>query len=117
MRVSRQFEIIVVPTRGIGQRPGGVVDPAAAPRLDATPELAAAWKELQLYWLRTVPGLRDELRQRVSERARAIEERSRRFDFAYGVEVDQPQHDLSREWQRRVQRGLRELTTDSHAIT
>lgn len=48
-----------------------------------TPELAAAWHSLQLHWLATTPGYREEVRRRVSEAARRAEARSRKFDRQY----------------------------------
>ncbi len=37
------------------------------PDFDGHAELASAWRSLQLEWLRTLPGYREQLRQRVSE--------------------------------------------------
>lgn len=39
--------------------------------------LADAWRALQLHWLRTVPGYRDELRTRVAHVARETERKAR----------------------------------------
>jgi len=98
--VRRQIEIVILRS---SPRP---VD--SAPPLDATPEIAAAWRELQLYWLRTVPGLREELRMRINDKLLAgAKQRRRQVDL--GVENDPPSRSLEREQQRRVQRGLRDL--------
>jgi len=48
---------------------------ARYPEIDE--ELAAAWHSLQLHWLRSVPGYREEVRQRVAEAARHAERRAR----------------------------------------
>jgi len=47
------------------------------------PELAAAYHSLQLHWLRTVPGYKDLIRERVSEAAKRAERLSNRIDAQY----------------------------------
>ena len=55
--------------------------PASAP--DDDPALAEAYRSLQLHWLRTMPGYKALIRQRVAEAAREAEVKSRRFDRYY----------------------------------
>lgn len=61
------------------------------PEVDSDPALAAAWRECQMHWLATVPGYREEIRQRVSKAAREAEARTRLIesrDKAYRRDVD-----------------------------
>jgi hypothetical protein len=67
---------------------------ARMPNLADDPELAAAWRSLQLHWLATIPGYRDEIKQRVAVAARRAETISRKIERQYenvdylGREVD-----------------------------
>lgn len=47
--------------------------------IKGNPELEAAWHNLQLHWLSTVPGYREEIKQRVSKAAKRAESRSTRI--------------------------------------
>lgn len=53
------------------------------PDIAADAELAAAWHSLQLHWLATVPGYRDEVKQRVTIAARRAEAFSKKLDRQY----------------------------------
>lgn len=65
------------------------------PELD-DPELAAAWRSLQLHWLRSVPGYREEIRERVSKEARRIEHRARRIEGYQEAGGELPHFDVDR---------------------
>ena len=47
------------------------------------PELAEAWHSLQLHWLATCPGYREEIKERVSAAAKKAETLSKKFDKQY----------------------------------
>ena len=48
----------------------------------ADPELAQAWRSLQLHWLRTLPGYRELIRARVSEARKQQYLRDKRVEAA-----------------------------------
>jgi hypothetical protein len=51
---------------------------AYIPKVDETPELASAWHSLQLHWLDSIPGYREEIKQRVAVAAKQAEKRLNR---------------------------------------
>lgn len=53
------------------------------PDIKDNPELEAAWHNLQLYWLSTVPGYREEIKERVSKAAKRAENLSNKLDRQY----------------------------------
>jgi hypothetical protein len=55
-------------------------DPHQAPDLNRDPELRAAWHSLQLHWLQSMPGYREQVRQRVAQAAREAQRRDERLD-------------------------------------
>lgn len=65
----------------------GRLERPSYPDLDGDPELAAAYRSLQLHWLATIPEYRDLIKQRVSDAAKLAEKRSRRIDASH-VDVD-----------------------------
>lgn len=91
------------------------MQPSPAPSPTETPELAAAWRELQRFWLATVPGYRELLRESINEAARAREKRTRRIEIKLGVESRWPKYQPIAGAERQpikpsdVRRGLREL--------
>lgn len=48
------------------------------PEINGNAELESAWHSLQLHWLATVPGYREEIKQRVAAAARQAEKKSNR---------------------------------------
>ena len=61
------------------REPDALAD-ADVPAPDSTPELAAAWRELQLHWLATEPEYRAEVKQRVSDAAKRADARARKIE-------------------------------------
>lgn len=88
---------------------------AQPPNPRGTPELAAAWRALQLHWLRTIPGYRAIVRERIDEAARGREKRTRRLDVLRGIEEARPKYERIEGAQKPpidpalVKLGLREL--------
>jgi hypothetical protein len=56
---------------------------ATLPDIKNDPELARAWHSLQLHWLSTVPGYREEIRQRVSAAAKVADTKARKMEKNY----------------------------------
>jgi hypothetical protein len=84
-------------------------------RLAADPALAPAWRSLQLEWLRTVPGYREIVRERVSEAAKAANRRDRRQDSKLGLSDPPPLRGRApgpsaRDLEQRIARNLHELS-------
>jgi len=50
------------------------------PKIEDDPELAAAFHSLQLHWLKSVPGYREALKQRISEAAKQSERRAHKIE-------------------------------------
>lgn len=121
MSVRRHIEIVSVSTESTAQRRHRerLEAPKAAPSPTETPELASAYRSLQLHWLSTVPGYREEIRRRINEAARARERRTRRVETKLGYEV-KPRYVTNEGAQtrqideREIARGLRELIDANH---
>lgn len=116
--LGRHREIVIVEgARSIRERHEARLATERPPSPDETPELESAWRSLQLHWLATVPGYRDEVKRRVSEAAKRADRKARRFEISDGIGKPRPRYvpiPVAPRDERDVVRGLRELLDNSH---